>query len=157
MTTIRYAAMPTEVARAFQDGAVDAYALPPERHVSPGGGLPCRHCLAEIEAGEEFLILAWRPFSRPQPYAETGPIFLHARHCNRHAETGTLPAMYQDWDALIVRGYSADERIIYGSGAVTPAAEVDAAAARLLARPKVAFVDLRSAQNNCFQCRVVRA
>ena len=50
----------------------------PERQVSDGSAVPCRHCLSDVAAGEPFLILAHRPFPEAQPYAETGPIFLRA-------------------------------------------------------------------------------
>ena len=156
MTTIRFHALPTEQARAYQAGGRDAHGLPPERRVSDGDGLPCRHCLANIAAGEEYLILAHRPFSAPQPYAETGPIFLHAKTCERHPDSPNTPAMFLGWERMLMRGYGADERIVYGTGAVVPTAEIAGRAADLLNRPEIAFVDLRSASNNCFQCRVTR-
>ncbi|MCK4869033.1 MAG: DUF1203 domain-containing protein, partial [Alphaproteobacteria bacterium] len=86
MTNQRFIAMPSETARGFREGGPDAHDQPPERHVSDGSGVPCRHCLADVTEGEPFLILAWRPFPGPQPYAETGPVFLHAVGCERHDE-----------------------------------------------------------------------
>src|SRR5690349_14713046 len=76
MQVVRFVAMPTEVARAFQQGAPDANGQPPERHLSDGDGVPCRHCLTTVAAGDPYLLLAYRPFSTLQPYAECGPIFL---------------------------------------------------------------------------------
>ncbi len=61
--------------------------MPPERRTSNGVGVPCRHCLRNVEAGRDYLILAYRPFPALQPYAETGPIFLHAEPCERALET----------------------------------------------------------------------
>jgi hypothetical protein len=58
---------------------------------------------------------------------------------------------------MLVRGYGADERIIYGTGVVVPSARIAETASAILDNPEVAFVDLRSASNNCYQCRVVRA
>lgn len=78
MTAIRFIAMPTADVRGFQAGASDAYGMAPERRISDGGGIPCRHCLDDVAEGEAYLILAHRPFPELQPYAETGPIFLHA-------------------------------------------------------------------------------
>src|SRR5690606_28755477 len=75
---IRFVAMPTDQARAYQRGAPDAYGNPPERRISDGSGIPCRHCLQHVAAGQDYLTLAYRPFPALQPYAETGPIFLHA-------------------------------------------------------------------------------
>jgi hypothetical protein len=73
-----FKALPTETVRALQAGAADAYGMPPERKISDGDGVPCRHCLKNVGAGEPYLVLAYRPFPELQPYAETGPIFLHA-------------------------------------------------------------------------------
>jgi hypothetical protein len=157
-TNIRFRAMPTDVARGYQAGALDAYGRPPERRTADGTSrVPCRHCLSDVAAGDAYLVLAYRPFASVQPYAETGPVFLHASACARHAEGHETPAMLLKSPQMIVRGYSQDERIIYGTGAVVPTSEIATVAATLLARPEVAFVDLRSATNNCFQCRIDRA
>ncbi|NBB82446.1 MAG: DUF1203 domain-containing protein [Alphaproteobacteria bacterium] len=153
---IHFTALPTDAVRHVQAGGADAYGLPAERQVSDGVGVPCRHCLAPVAAGHAFLVLAWRPFGALQPYAETGPIFLHADACARAEEGPDLPAMLQSPEYLI-KGYDADEWIVYGTGAIVPTAEIPPRAETLLADPAVAFVDVRSARNNCFQCRIVRA
>ncbi|MEM7642433.1 MAG: DUF1203 domain-containing protein, partial [Pseudomonadota bacterium] len=71
---------PTFVA-AIRAGGPDANGRPAERAISNGNGNPCRACLRNIDAGDPMLILAARPFPELQPYAETGPIFLHAEAC----------------------------------------------------------------------------
>jgi Protein of unknown function (DUF1203) len=156
MTEIRFLALPTDIARAYQAGESDAYGRVPERKVSDGSGIPCRHCLSDVEKDAQYLVLAHRPFPEAQPYAETGPIFLHARPCERHPESAETPAMLLSRTQMIVRGYGADHRIVYGTGAVVPTGGIAEAAAALLERPDIAFVDVRSASNNCFQCRVAR-
>lgn len=153
---IRFEALPTDAARALQRGGPDAYGHQPERRISDGAGVPCRHCLKTVEAGEPYLIVAHRPFATLQPYAETGPIFLHARECERAPAGDARPAILASPD-YIVRGYDAGERIVYGTGAVTPTAEIAAYAEKLLGDDRIAFVHIRSARNNCFQCRVERA
>lgn len=156
MPPILYRAMPTEHARAFQAGAPDANGQAPERHISDGDGNPCRHCLTEIAAGDPYLILAYRPFPGLQPYAEIGPIFLHAEPCERHPDAGAAPAMFLGWDRLLLKGYDANDRIVYGVGAVVDAREMDAYAAELLARKDIAYVHARSARFNCYQVRIDR-
>ena len=52
------------------------------------------HLLADIGAGEPYLVLAHRPFPAAQPYAEQGPIFLHADACPRHAESEHTPRTF---------------------------------------------------------------
>jgi len=156
MSRIRFLAMPTDIARAYQAGGLDGYGRVPERKISDGSAIPCRHCLTDVEKGAEYLVLAHRPFADLQPYAETGPIFLHARECRRHPESHFTPAMLLTRAQMIVRGYGEDQRIVYGTGAVVPTERIAETAAALLERPGIAFVHVRSASNNCFQCRIER-
>ena len=60
-------------------------------------------------------------------------------------------------DQYIVRGYNNAERIIYGTGQVVPTAQISQSAQALFERADVAYVHIRSATNNCFQCRIERA
>lgn len=156
MPPIRFIAMATDEVRAYQRGAPDAYGNAPERQVSDGSDVPCRHCLQAIGEGEEYLVLAHRPFPRPQPYAETGPIFLHARECAGAPEVDALAAMFFSSPDYILRGYGSDDRIIYGTGGVVATDGICARAQELLAQDKVAYVHMRSARNNCFQVRIER-
>ncbi len=138
---------------AVRAGGPDANGMPAERTHSDGNGNPCRSCLSHVPQGAEMLILAARPFPEPQPYAETGPIFLHKTACRRYAAEEILPPILSSPD-YIVRGYGSDDRIVYGSGAVTPTDHITARAEELLSRPDIAYVHVRSARNNCFQCRI---
>lgn len=151
-----FKALPTEAVRALQAGAPDAYGMTPERKISDGDGVPCRHCLRNVGAGELYLVLAYRPFPKLQPYAETGPIFLHAEECDRAEISENLPELFSKTAAYIVRGYDADDRIVYGTGSVVPSADIEARAEELLTREDVAYLHMRSAKNNCYQCRIER-
>ena len=153
---VTYIAMPTKDARAYQAGAADAYGLPPERRVSDGGGVPCRHCLRDVAAGEDYLILAYRPFPALQPYAETGPIFLHAGPCERADDAHETPAMLARRGTHLIKGYSPDDRIVYGTGKIVPSTELTAEAEHILRRDDVAYVHVRSSVNNCYTCRIER-
>ena len=81
--SIRFVPMPEETVAQLRAGGPDANGQPPERRIASEGGLPCRCCMADIAAGEAYLTLAYRPFPAPQPYAEVGPVFLHAEACPR--------------------------------------------------------------------------
>jgi len=155
MTDIRFSAMPTANAENLWNGGTDAYGFLPETMVSDGPGHPCRHCLKNIDAGEELLVFAYRPFPELQPYAETGPVFLHKERCERYAAEEVLPPVLTSPD-FIVRGYNADNRIVYGTGAVTLTPDIRSYATQLLERPEIAYVHVRSARNNCYQCRIDR-
>ena len=157
MTTIAFAAIPTIDAEALRGGAPDAYGLFAERRITQESGYPCRHCLDFIGEGEPYLTLAYRPFPALQPYAETGPIFLHAEPCARYQAREVLPPVLTRSPDFILRGYGHDDRIVYGTGAVTLKEMVEDRARALLEKPEIAYVHVRSARNNCYQCRIDRA
>lgn len=152
---LRFSGMPTAMAEAYRAGVPDANGQVPERHVSKDGSEPCRHCLGTVAAGEAYLILAYRPFPAPQPYAETGPVFLHAEACP--APDGDFPERERQGSGRILRGYGADNRIVYGTGTVVKNEEIEAVAERLLERADVAYLHMRNAGNNCFTLRIDRA
>ncbi|WP_209598496.1 DUF1203 domain-containing protein [Ruegeria sp. HKCCSP351] len=149
-------ALPTNDVRALQAGGPDAYGSTPECAVSTGAGNPCRHCLRHIPEGDEMLILAHRPFSETHPYAETGPIFLCATPCERYEEDA-LPEILTTSPDYLIKGYGADDRIVYGTGAVTPTDRIGAKVREILSRSDVAYIHVRSARNNCYQARIDRA
>ena len=157
MPRFRFEALPHDVVQAYRSGAADANGQIPERHVSDGVGVPCRYCLEEVPKGEEYLILAHRPFPALQPYAEVGPIFLHAGDCSRHRGSAELPVMVRDKEKILMRGYGHDDRIVYGTGQVIATSAIAEAAEKLLERPDIAYIHLRSSVNNCYQCRIDRA
>lgn len=152
---IRFTPLDPTLVAAARLGEADANGRPPERAVSDGRGNPCRCCLTDIEAGAPMLILAARPFEDPNPYAETGPVFLHAEPCEPWSGEGVPPIFTTSPDYLL-KGYTPDGRIAYGTGRITPSAEVATYAADVLADERIAWVDVRSARNNCWQARVVR-
>ena len=158
MTDLRFLALPTALVRDLQNGGRDANGQAPERQISDGDGNTCRHCLAEIVEGDPFLVLAHRPFPELQPYAEVGPIFLHASPCPRYDEAAGVPALFlrPERDRLLVRGYGNNDRILYGTGQVVETKDLESAARDLLSRPDIAYLHVRSSTNNCFQCRIER-
>ena len=153
---VKFLALPTDEVRFLQLGNQDANGQVPEVSISDGDGNPCRHCLEEIPAGEKMLILAYRPFPELQPYAECGPIFLCGKPCQRHVESEILPSMFRNWEKILIRGYSGSNRIKYGTGKVVNMSNVEEAAREMLHDPEVVYVHMRSASNNCYQCRIER-
>lgn len=150
-----FSALPTAIAKAYRAGQPDAHGSPPERHVSHGTGNPCRHCLRMIPDGAGMLVLAHKPFESLQPYAEVGPIFLCADPCVRGGGKD-LPEFLKTSPDYLLRGYDAGERIVYGTGAVTPTERLRDRIAEIFRSPDVAFIHVRSSRNNCYQLRVDR-
>ena len=147
--------LPSDEVERIRRGGADANGQPALTRVAEGVANPCRHCLGLIADGEEKLVLAYRPFDALQPYAETGPIFLHKRPCERY-ESATLPSWFGYMDPAIIRGYGGDDWIRYDTGDVVPAAELTARCRRILGDETVAYVHIRS-KYNCVQCRVDRS
>ena len=103
------------------------------------------------------LILAYRPFDDVNPYAETGPIFLCAEDCKRHAGGADLPPVLTSSPDYLIKGYTDQNRILYGTGAVVPTHDMQDRIAAIFENPDVAYVHIRSARNNCYQARVDRS
>lgn len=141
---------------SVRTGGPDANGQPAEHAVSDGDGVPCRSCLCDVPKGAPFLVLAARPFPTLQPYAELGPIFLCAKDCAPWTGQGVPPILRTSPDYLL-KAYDNADRIIYGTGRITDCDDVPEYAAQLLSRGDVAYVDVRSARNNCFQTRITAA
>lgn len=133
---LNYNAIPTNFARSIQQGGNDAYGNRPDRIISDGQGNPCRHCLEEIPKGEGILVFAYKPFSGIHAYSETGPIFLCEKECERHQETA-MPKIANGVDGYLIRGYDAEERIIYGTGDLVAKADIEAFARKTFGNPQV--------------------
>lgn len=147
----------TDHARNYWSGQVDANGQIPEGHVSDGSGVPCRHCLSNVKAGESYLILSYCPFPELQPYAERGPVFLHAQPCSAYQNRANVPPIYIGGEPRIVRGYDSTNRIIYGTGKIVQSNEIKAYAEELFCNQNVAYVHVRSSENNCFAFRMERS
>ncbi|MCB1386040.1 MAG: DUF1203 domain-containing protein [Nitratireductor sp.] len=155
--TIKFVAIDTPTVRRLQTGSTDAYGNTPVRRLSDGKGVPCRHCLKPVRAGEAYLTLSYSPFSEAQPYAETGPIFLHADPCERAEEDAAMPAMFHASNhAYILRGYDGRDWITYDVAEVVAPDMLEERAAAMLGRADVAYLHMRSSRFNCYQCRIER-
>ncbi|MFO1017605.1 MAG: DUF1203 domain-containing protein [Hyphomonadaceae bacterium] len=151
---MRIRGIPTEQFDRLRSGGDDANGHAAVVIPAEGGANPCRHCLGLIVDGEPKLVLSYRPFDAPQPYAETGPIFLHQTECARY-DSNALPQWFAFMDHAAIRGYGADGWIRYETGRIVRGIELTKAASEILENENVAFVHIRS-KFGCFQCRVDR-
>lgn len=155
MTEIRIVGLESDYVETLRAGRVDRFGNKLE--AAPAGHhWPCRHCLQEIEVGAGSLVLAHSPFPKPGPYSEVGPIFVCADDCAAYGKTDRVPSVVRD-RLVVVRGYGHDDRIVYGTGEIAAGPEVPDLARRLLARPELAYLHVRTARNGCYLCRVERA
>lgn len=151
--TLNYLPYNANEVAALRAGGPDAYGNPAEHAISDGAGNPCRSCLCNIVAGKGMLVCAARPFAALQPYAETGPVFFCADECTAY-DGATIPPVLRSSPDYLVKAYDAVDRIVYGTGQITPNDQIEGYAASLLGRGDVAYVDVRSARNNCFLTRI---
>ena len=151
-----YHALPDDLCRAWREGAPDANGQVPERMVSDGAGHPCRCCLCDIPEGHDMLILACRPFETLNPYAEVGPVFI-CSGCARYDEPVRMPPVMTSRARHLLKGYSRDDRIVGGTGAIVETPDIPAWLEQVFSRDGVRYVDVRSATNNCFTLRIFRA
>ena len=154
MSAIKISGLPASLVKEIRETGLDANNQPLEIQTSDGNGNPCRHCLRMVEKGESFYVLAHRPFSTIQPYAEVGPIFLHVENCEAYEDRQDTPEALTNKDVLLLRGYDHNERIVYGTGEIVPTVKVRDHAKKMLENDQVEFVHIRSTTNNCYQARI---
>jgi len=145
----------TKAATGMRNGDLDANNLPAEILRSDGNANECRHCMEFIEKDEPMLLFGHRPFDKLQAFAETGPVLMHQRSCKRYAKN-VLPSIYAERE-MIIRAYTEDDRIIYGTGRVVHMRQFESVTQALFELASVAYVHVRSASNNCYHFRVERS
>lgn len=151
MTTLRISALPAQQLDRIRARGVDDHGNDLVVFVNQDeGGAPLRCCLTEAAVGEQVALLAWQPSATPGPYAEVGPVFVHAQRCPGPAGTG-YPEAFRHRRQLL-RAYDGQGRAV--DNEVTEGAGAEAALTALLARPEVALVHSRNPLAGCYMFRV---
>lgn len=145
--------MPTEVVEHVRESLRDEFGNILAAGVEHGGG-PCRHCLRYSEPREPLLLFSYRPFGEPRPYQEVGPVFVHARSCERHASKDSIPGDFAI-RPLVLRPYDKEDNIA-DSQRYAEAGEAATIARELLADENVAYVHARSRSHGCYLFRIER-
>ncbi len=112
---------------------------------------PCRHCLRIAPAGERLLVFAYRPFSGSGPYAEVGPIFIHADACETYDEPDRFPPDFAQ-RTLTMRGYN--ERGSIEAAELSAPGEPEASLGLLFSDERVRFVHVRNPAWGCYDFQV---
>jgi Protein of unknown function (DUF1203) len=118
------------------------------------GGNPLRCCLRETRPGEQVLLIAYTPPGTRGPYAERGPVFIHAGPCEGYLSTDLYPPGLSHRQQ-VVRAYDQDGRIADGVLADNGEHAV-AVIHEMFARPGVALVHLRNVGYGCYNFTVRR-
>jgi hypothetical protein len=137
------AAQLDRIRRTGADEAGNAFA--PFTADEPGAPLRC--CLREARAGERIALIAFRPAGGTGPYAEIGPVFVHADECPGYADPQALPIEFRH-RRQVLRSYNC-------AGRIEDAVLVDGEAAEdglaeLFANPDVTVVHARNVLFGCY-------
>jgi Protein of unknown function (DUF1203) len=116
--------------------------------------VPCRHCLRITATGEPVILFAHRPFDFSGPYAEIGPVFVHARACERYSDTDIFPEDFRE-RVLTMRAYNATGRI--EAAELSAPGRPEESIARLFANERVRFIHVRNPAWGCYDFRVDRS
>ncbi len=124
------------------------------RIVDSKPGYPCRVSLADAEVGETVLALPFTHHEVDSPYRASGPIFVRRGAPTAKPAPDEVPA-YLGHRLLSLRAYDREAMMI--GAEVVEGAVLEAAIRRLLADPRVDYLDVHNARPGCFNCRVERA
>jgi uncharacterized protein DUF1203 len=114
------------------------------------GWEPLRCCLRRPEPGERIALICYTPWTAPSPWAEAGPVFVHAERCAGYGTPDAYPPALADSHSVLNpfdhTGARAYDHITF----VRPGEDHEAAVRTVLARPGVAYLHVRSATAGCF-------
>jgi hypothetical protein len=147
MTFLAYALPPAALTKIRASGRDDfGHDL---RKLVASGGEPLRCCLRDATSGERLALLSWQPLTEApdSPYAEIGPIFIHAEQCPGAPTSGSYPEGFRERRQLL-RSYRADGDML--DYEITEGADAESAIEKLLADPAAAVIHSRNVLAGCF-------
>jgi hypothetical protein len=149
-----FAANASQLAELRHQGTDDA-GNPVEMFVDGAGGWPLRCCLRDSAIGDRLAVVAWSPFPWSGPYAEVGPIVIHASDCGGRTTT-SLPAQFLTRPQLL-RPYGYDRRIAYDDIVIVGGDEsLPDVLADLLSRDHIDFVLAGNLRAGCYSFTALR-
>lgn len=114
------------------------------------GWEPLRCCLRIARPEEGIALIGYRRFETVSPWAEVGPVYVHAASCEGYRAGAGLPPELRT-GPRILRGYTADGTLAYDHITHVPdGVDIDAPLRQLLAAPEVAEVHVRPVMTQCF-------
>jgi len=122
--------------------------------VDSAGGTPLRCCLREANIGERVVLIAYQPATVGGPYAEVGPVFIHAEACEGYTDAHRYPDSFRQRRQLL-RAYDADGRIVDAMIAQN-GDEAEGGCAAFFARPDVAYIHSRNVLYGCYMFTIRR-
>ena len=153
MTNFAYLPIDAATVRAVRETLRDAHGNTLQVRVSDSDSTPCRSCLSATPRGTRLILFAHRPFATEGPYAETGPVFVHADACEPYRRRDVFPPDFRS-RRLVFRAYDATGSI--HDATVADGADAEATLVRQFADAAVARVHVRNPAWGCYDFAVER-
>jgi hypothetical protein len=153
MIPMRVVAIPTEIAESVRKTMKDPqYGFPAHTNVAKGDA-PCRHCLRMISPGMQQTLFTYDAFAGLEALPLPGPVYVHAEVCERYPEDGGFPAALRQ-SPRTLNAYGRGRRLL--AQEYVEDGNVDSTIERLLERPDVDYIHVRSTTAGCYTFRVER-
>jgi hypothetical protein len=121
------------------------------------GWEPLRCCLTVAGAGDRILLISYSPFTVVSPWAETGPVFVHAQPCPGYTTSDELPGALRT-GPRVLRPYHRDGSLDYADITVVDTGDdIEDHVLDVLRRPAVDTVHVRALGAQCFTYAVTSA
>jgi len=152
ISTFRIVPLPTEIAETAREkvraGAADHALI----SIDSPTGYPCRHCLRWASLGEQVVLFPFASIPAGHPYSESGPIFVHAKPCERYPAIGEYPTAFREH--RVFRAYDAQHNMV--DAEIVNGSEPEEVIERLFENPRNEYLQARSATRGCFTFKVER-
>ena len=122
--------------------------------VDEAGGTPLRCCLREAVLGERVALIAYQPSKIGGPYAEVGPVFIHAEACDGYTAPDRYPDGFRQRKQLL-RAYDARGAIVDAIIA-RDGDEAESVVAAFFSRPEIAYIHSRNVLYGCYMFTIRR-
>ncbi len=117
------------------------------------GWEPLRCCLRHARGGERIALISFSPFAVRSPWAEVGPVYVHADACSGYTSPELPPELRTG--PRILRSCHPDGSLDYDDIVYVPSgSDIEPALRDLLDRPQVAAVHVRASMTQCFTYEV---
>jgi hypothetical protein len=114
----------------------------------------CRVCLELSKPDEGVILFAHSPFATQQPYAETGPVFIHERESTPYKNIDQYPPQFPH-RAVVLRAYNCEDAIV--DAEAVGEREVEQVIAELFEREEIAYLHARNLAYGCFMFAINRS
>jgi len=153
MIPARVVAISTEVAESVRATQRDPrYNFPAYTAVTKESA-PCRHCLKIIPAGEQATLFTYDAFEGLEKLPLPGPVYIHAKSCERYPEDGGFPAALKN-SPRTLNVYAQGRRLV--AQEYVENGTVDSAVEKLFTRADVEYIHVRSTTAGCYTFRIER-